>query len=268
MIIRFSILLLLMQVSSGAVPLELQDSPSSGANPKVYETVSIKPGKPGSPGGGTQDLPNGFRDTNITLDILVEGAYDIINGNQVVRINQVVGVPSWARSEPYDVEAKVDADTAGAWKNLTNIERWKQEQPMLRAMLADRCKLKVHFETKELPVYDLVIAKGGVKMKQAAPDEKPMERVTDGELTGRAMPIASLAAALPGDGRLIVDKTGLADKKFDFDLQWTPDNRRVDADSGPSLFTALEEQLGLKLVSSKAPGKVLVIDHIEKPSPN
>jgi hypothetical protein len=92
---------------------------SSSAKPKVYEIVSIKPSKPGTPGGGPENLPNGFRDTNITLDILVEGAYDIINGNQIVRINQIVGMPSWAKSEPYDVEAKVDADTAEAWKTLT-----------------------------------------------------------------------------------------------------------------------------------------------------
>jgi uncharacterized protein (TIGR03435 family) len=243
-------------------PSQDQAPASANAKPKVYEIVSIKPSKPGAPGGSMQGLPNGFRDTNTTLDTLVEGAYGIINGNQVV------GIPSWAESEPYDIEAKVDADTADAWKSLTNKERWKQEQPMLQALLADRCKLKVHFETKELPVYDLVIAKGGLKMKEATSDEKSKELFTDGKLTVRAMAIENLVAALPADGRLIVDKTGLGEKRFDFDLQWTPENHRMDPDSGPSLFTALEEQLGLKLVSSKAPGKVLVIDHMEKPSPN
>lgn len=106
-------------------------------------------------------------------------------------------------------------------------------------------------------------------MKEATPDEKSMERMSDGGLTARAMPVENLVVALTGtDGRLIVDKTGLGDKRFDFDLQWTPDDRRIDPDAGPSLFTALEEQLGLKLVPSKGPGKVLVIDHMEKPSPN
>lgn len=139
---------------------------------------------------------------------------------------------------------------------------------MFQAMLADRCKLKVHFETKELPAYDLVIAKGGLKMKESTPDEKSMERAGQGTVTGRAMGIETLVAILPKDGRLIVDKTGLGDRRFDFDLQWMPDNRHTDADSGPSVFTALEEQLGLKLMSSKAMGKILVIDHMEKPSPN
>jgi uncharacterized protein (TIGR03435 family) len=139
---------------------------------------------------------------------------------------------------------------------------------MLQAMLADRCKLKVHLETKELPVYDLVIARGGLKMKEAAPGEEHTGRFSVGELIGHDMPIENLVFALPSDGRSVVDKTGLGDKKFDFDLKWTPDNRIEAGDSGPSLFTALEVQLGLKLVSSKAFGKVLVIDHIERPTPN
>jgi uncharacterized protein (TIGR03435 family) len=117
-------------------------------------------------------------------------------------------------------------------ENLTNVERWKQEQPMLQSLLADRCKLKVHFETKELPVYDLVIARGGLKMNEATPDEKFMERATEGKLTGRAMPIDSLVVVLPADGRLIVDKTGLGEKRFDFDL--VSDRYRITADSSPT----------------------------------
>jgi len=257
-----SIFLLLVRAGSGTVPQQLPDHASSSVKPKVYEVVSIKPTKPETEGASVENLPDGFRDKNMRLDILVEGAYDMTNGDHVV------GMPAWAKSEGYDIEAKVDGDTAAAWKNLSFKERWKQEQPMLQALLADRCKLKVHFETKEMPAYDLVIAKGGLKMKEAPPDEETTGHMRDGDLTVRAEPIENLIAAIPADGRLIVDKTGLGDKKFDFDLKWTPENHRTDADSGPTLFTALEEQLGLKLVSSKAPGKVLIIDHIEKPSPN
>jgi uncharacterized protein (TIGR03435 family) len=260
---RFSPLLIGLLVIGFALGSASQEqAPASSTEKlKVYEVVSIRPSKQGTL-SGTQALPNGFRDINITLDTLVKDAYATYNEGQVM------GMPSWAKSEPYDVEAKVDADTADAWKSLSDKERWKQEQPMLQSALAERCKLKVHFETKELPVYDLVIDKGGLKMKEATPDEKSMEHVRNGSFTVRAMPIENLVVALPADGRLIVDKTGLGDKRFDFDLQWTPDNHRMDADSGPSLFTALEEQLGLKLLSSKAPEKVLVIDHMEKPSPN
>jgi uncharacterized protein (TIGR03435 family) len=154
------------------------------------------------------------------------------------------------------------------WKTLASKERLKQEQPMLQMMLADRCKLKVHFETKELPVYDLVVAKGGLKMKEAAPTEKFTESTSDVSLIAPAIAIEDLIPAIPSDGRSIVDKTNLGHRKFDFDLKWIPDNRPSDGNSGPSLLTAIEEQLGLKLVSSKAPGKVLVIDRMERPSTN
>jgi uncharacterized protein (TIGR03435 family) len=232
------------------------------ANAKAaYEVVSIKPSE-FSTSGGTQELPDGFRYTNMSLETLVDGAYDMANGDHVL------GMPSWAKSDRYDVEAKVDSGTAETWKKLSNDERWKQEQPMQQAMLADRCKLKAHFETREMRAYDLVIAKGGLKITEATPNEKPTGRMRDGDITLRAMSIENLIAAIPKDGRLIVDKTGLGDKKVDLDLKWEPENTPSDTDSGPSLFTALEEQLGLKLVSSKAFGKVLVIDHIEKPTPN
>jgi uncharacterized protein (TIGR03435 family) len=248
-------------VITAAISAAPQAPPSTPA-PKTYEVVSIKPGNPNAEGGSIRNLPDGFRYTNMAIEILVDGAYDMINGDHVL------GMPSWAKSSLYDIEARVDADTANAWNHLSTKERWKQEQPMLQSMLADRCKLKVHFEKKEVPAYDLVIAKGGLKMKEAAPDEKTMELATGESLTVRAMPIGDFIDAIPSDGRLMIDKTGLGQEKFDFDLKWTSENRLGSGDSGPSLFTALEEQLGLKLVPAKAPGKILVIDHIEKPSPN
>jgi uncharacterized protein (TIGR03435 family) len=245
------------------LPGSLELPGQTSVKPDVYEIVSIKPSEPGRSAGLMEILPNGFRNIAFPLKSLVYSAYDIINGNQVA------GLPSWAESDPYDVEVKVDADTADAWKKLGDKGRWKQEQPMLQALLADRCKLKVHFETKELPVFNLVIAKSGLKMKEAKPDEPVSELATGGRLTVHAMAIDSLVYSFSGtDGRLIVNKTGLGEKRFDFDLQWTPDNEAMTADSGPSLFTALEEQLGLKLVPSKGPVNVLVIDHMEKPSPN
>ena len=85
-----------------------------------------------------------------------------------------------------------------------------------------------------MQAYDLVIVKGGLKIKEATPDEKPMGRMSDGDIAVRAMPIENLIAAIPKDGRLVVDKTGLGDKKLDFDLKWTPENFRPDTDSGPS----------------------------------
>jgi uncharacterized protein (TIGR03435 family) len=237
----------------------------AGQKPAAYEIISIKPDKSGAPGTTVYRLPDGFRDTNMPLAMVVRGAYDI------VLESQMVGMPAWADSDGYDIEAKVDAGTAEEWKKLTWKERWKQEQSMLQALLADRCNLKVHFETRELPVYDLVIAKGGLKMKEAAPGEGNSEGLGPGKMTAHAASIDSLIYGFSGMvGRMIVDQTGLGEKKFDFELRWTPDDQHgaEPADAGPSFFTALEEQIGLKLVPSKGPVQVLVIDHMERPSAN
>lgn len=164
-------------------------------------------------------------------------------------------MPGWTDSDPYDIEAKADADTAAAWKTLTYKDRWKQEEPTLQSLLAERSQLKVHYETRDLPVYDLVIAKGGIKMREAPADGKDSESMGGGRMTPRGLSMDSLEFGLSGQvGRMIIDKTDLTGRKFDFELKWTPDNQRAaDAspDAGPDLFTALEEQLGLRLVPSR-----------------
>lgn len=232
-----------------------------------YEIVSIKPAGSGSTGGMMRNLPNGFEWTNITTEVLVQAAYGVIMDEQLE------GMPSWGRSERYDIIAKVDTDTAERWKTLTAKERAAEELPLMRNLLAERLQLKAHLETKEFPVYDLVIAKSGPKLKLAAANEPSREEMTRrGELKAQSMGTDAIVYAFTGTlGRMIVDKTGLQNKKFDFELRWQPDNGNggIDrADEGPSLFTALEEQLGLKLVSSKGPVNILVIDKIQRPSPN
>ena len=228
-----------------------------------YEVVSIRPNKTGSYSGGTRILPDGFVWSNMQLSMLVREAYGIIEDSQVI------GMPDWARHEGYDIEAKVDENTAEKWKKLTFKERWAQEQPLRRSLLADRCAFKAHEEMKELPVFELVIAKGGVKMKEAPPDEPQMTMMSGNHMTTHAMTTGTIASTFAGAvGRIIVDKTGLGEKKFDIELSWTPDDRVTANDAGPSLFTALQEQLGLKLVPAKAAESVLIIDHMERPSPN
>jgi len=246
-----------------AISIATQEQTPEHSNAKVnsaYEVVSIKPSKPGTP-GMVSGLPDGFRDTDTTIGMVLRNAFGIFYDKQII------GLPSWSATELYDVEAKVDADTASRWQKLTSAERLKEEQPMMQALLIERCKLKFHFETKELPVYDLVIAKGGPKMKEAAPSEVETSELSGGDgvtLTAHALTIENLTPTLSGtDGRLVVNKTGLGAKRFDFALHWS-----FNPGSGPTLFTAVEEQLGLKLVSSKEPVKVLVIDQMEKPSSN
>jgi uncharacterized protein (TIGR03435 family) len=246
--------------------LRAQPAAQPQAPAPAFEIVSIKPDKSGNPGAMMQTLPDGLRWTNFPVRAWVRNAYDVIMDSQIV------GLPGWANTDPYDVEAKVDTETGEAWKKLNYKERWKQEQPMMQAMLADRCQLKMHRETRDLPVYDLVIARGGLKMKEAAADDRNSESMGPGKMTGHAVSTDTLVYGFSGMvGRMMVDKTGLGEKKFDFELTWTPDDRRSAesaADAGPSIFTALEEQLGLKLVPSKGPVEVIVIDHIDRPSAN
>ncbi len=182
----------------------------------------------------------------------------------------IPGMPSWGDSTTFDVEVKADDETALAQRNLSNIEQDNQRQLMLRALLADRFKLRVHTETREEPVYNLVIAKNGFKLKEAPEaEEAGGSSWGNGRIQVHKGSIDRLAFMLSDDlaGRAVIDKTGLAGK-YDIDLKWTPDDQQGTPDAGPTLFTALEEQLGLKLVPAKGPVDVFMIDHVERPSEN
>ena len=261
-----------------------------------FDVASIKPADPSERRVSFLFLPGGtFRATGVTVKLLIQEAYD-------VREFQVSGAPSWAGSERYDITAKVD-DPSGeialpndpqkvtAEQRKTFQERQRQR---IQALLVERFQLKVHREMKEMPAYALVVAKSGPKMKEATADGPPIEgfsgpggrrgpglRVGRGDISGQMMPMELLARALSQQvGRTVVDKTGLSGN-YDFTLQWTPDqalsggfpNEPKDsatqsAETGVSIFTALQEQLGLRLESQKGPVDILVIDRVEKPSEN
>jgi uncharacterized protein (TIGR03435 family) len=262
-----SCLLLAAHAFAQSTPAAAQPKDTQQQANKVYayEVVSIKPSNPNSNGSGMRTTTGSFAWTNTQLDTLIKYAYDLIIDSQLV------GLPNWAKEDGYDIAAKADQDTAERLNNLPPKERRKEEQRMEQSILADRCQFKAHEETKELPVYELVIAKGGLKMKDAPPDEPGSETMRSGQVAVHAMSIDILVDGFSGtDGRLIVDKTGLETRKFDFELKWTPEEQRATAsdDAAPSFFTALEEQLGLKLVPAKDPVKVVIVDHIERPSPN
>ncbi len=250
------------------VPLRAQSNGATtqdaSAKAPAYDVVSIKTHKSDRGAGGWGFSPDGFDYSGVTLELLITSAYGISE-------NQVSGLPGWVRSNYYDIQAKVDAGTAEAWKKLSIRELAARQEPMLQSLLADRCRLKTHWETRELPVYDLIIEKGGLKMKEAPADEKHDGMLAEGHVKGRSTLLEAVSQNLSNwSGRTVVDKTGLGEKRFDFELTWTPEDQR-DADpanAGPSIFTALKEQLGLKLVPSHAPFKTLVIDHMERPSPN
>jgi uncharacterized protein (TIGR03435 family) len=227
--------------------------------------------------------------TNLAPRRLILIAYDLQD-------YQLSGDPSWADSEHYDVQAKADG----------NPSVREMEGPMLQVLLEDRFKLTLHRETRQLPVYELTIGKGGAKLQSSkegsctpySVDSPPTS--TPGEprpnfcgfhmtpddglnrtLDGNGITMAALAANLSRTyvsplGRNVIDRTGLIGA-YDVHLKWAIDSLPAPAGpnttppsdvTGPSIFTALQEQLGLKLESGKGPVEVFVIDHVEKPGAN
>jgi uncharacterized protein (TIGR03435 family) len=225
-----------------------------------YDAVTIKPDPDGH--GFFKLSPDSFSMGGMPAWVLIRSAYGVLMEGQVV------GLPEWARTEPIAVEAKMDADTTKALRKLPPMEQWKQSQLMLQAMLADRFALKAHRETKDMPIYELTVAKGGLKMKQTASDSSGGNaNYASGKVTAHQISVESLAANLSfAVGRVIVNKTGL-EGGYDLTLEYAPDGADA-SDTRPSIFTALEEQLGLKLEPARGPVDVIVVDHIERPTAN
>ena len=205
-----------------------------------------------------------LRAENVPLNVLLVNAYGIRQG-------LMFGLPGWANSARFDVTAKVtDQDL----KDLRKLSR-EQRQAMLAALLADRFHLKTHTEIKTLPVYELVVAKGGPKLTTTIvpPPDDPLGYgnldVHGTDVSAAGVTIADLAMNLsfPLD-RTVINKTGLTGR-YDFHLRWTADGVGAGAmDAPPDLFTAIQEQLGLKLQPAKGPVETLVIDHVEQPTDN
>jgi uncharacterized protein (TIGR03435 family) len=272
----------------GAPSIRAQSAPqdSAGSSHYEFEVVSIKPTKPGQAGVSMDSIGSGkvsdtFSASNIPLISLIREAYGLPFGSDDGRLS---GVPGWASSETYDLEAKLNADVVDQLNKLSPDQRKLAVQRMFQALLADRCKLVVHRETKDASVYSLVIAKNGSKLQQADPDDNARAGMSlkgkGGPLVARAVPIPVLAQQLSVLlSRTVVDKTGLTGK-YNFTLQWIPDETQGPSSGkdlgppppqdsgGPSLYTALQEQLGLKLEATKSPVDVIVIDHLERPSGN
>jgi uncharacterized protein (TIGR03435 family) len=262
--------------------------PDQTADVKVpaFDVVSVKPNKSDSGMVRVMGKPDGYAASNVSLKMLIQGAYGI-------REDLISGAPSWADSARFDIDAKVAGSDVDALKKLSP----EQRRLILRPLLADRFKLKVHTETKQLPVYELVLAKDGSKLKEGTPGDTYANGIKGpdgvsrggmmrgpGQLTAQAVPMTNLANMLSQQlRRTVLDKTGLPGK-YDIELYWAPDQGadpmfkgpdgslpKADAapdSSGPSIFTALQEQLGLKLQSAKGPVETLVIDHVEMPSEN
>jgi uncharacterized protein (TIGR03435 family) len=255
----------------------------------VFDVASVKPNKSDSGMMMIGARPDGFRASNVPLKMLLSQAYGI-------KTDLISGGPSWVDSALFDVEAKVADVDLEALKKLSP----KQRLSMLQPVLADRFKLKVHIETKQLPVFELLAAKGGIKLKEAipgatyaneikAPDgtsikmpeggaRAGMMKFQPGEIEAQGIPMTNFVSFLSGQiHRTVVDKTGLTGK-YDITLKWTPEEGQAsglpgggdasDSSAPSTIFGALQEQLGLRLQSSKGPVDTLVIDHVEMPSAN
>lgn len=196
----------------------------------------------------------------------------------------VVG-PDWINTARYAINGNPPDALRIAMKSMTDAERQQQTELMQQSLLADRFQFKAHFETREMSIYELTIAKGGSKLKEADDPTKRKVGVNLGHpsvFQGTAA-INSLIDFLQCSsdigGRRVIDHTGLTGA-YTFSLKWTSPQPASSADSASagntpapdvdsqSLFTAIEEQLGLKLIPTKGPSQVLIIDHIEQPSPN
>jgi uncharacterized protein (TIGR03435 family) len=248
----------------------------------TLEVASVRKHVPTAPRDGVRSgvTLSGSRVTveGLSLNLLIMEAYNL-------KAYQIAAGPDWmgggsmsdvaakaASIEEYDVSAKAEGEAA-----LTR----DQARLILQAVLADRFHLRVHRETKEIPVYALVVGKYGLKLKESAPDAKSGPTV---EITPSGMrfsdskgTITQLAGLLSRSAdRPVLDNSGLMGF-YSITLEWSIDDARLASaldiprerdPAGPSLFTAVQEQLGLKLDPTKAPMDVLVIDHVEKPSEN
>jgi uncharacterized protein (TIGR03435 family) len=236
------------------------------SNAAPSAVVSIKSSKGGDDPGGFRITRGRFVAQNVTVRLLVAVAYG-------VQPFQVSGGPRWVDMERFDVEAKLDDP----------VSRTDQEPAMVRALLSDRFKLVLHKDASLTSAYALVVAGKGPKMRLSADQSQGGSptggvHLGPGNLAGTGMRLG-LVASLLGTrlGRPVIDRTNLPDR-YDVDLRWTPDVGEAPADaanaltqpdpSGPSLFTAIQQQLGLRLDAIKAPSGFLVIDEVERPAAN
>jgi uncharacterized protein (TIGR03435 family) len=206
-----------------------------------------------------------YRTVNAPLKMLLESAFNLPEA-------RILGVPSSIASAKFDIEAKSDATLSQQLGKLPSDQGRAIKRQMLQALLADRFKLVTHMETRELPIYALVVAKNGPLIK---PSQAGGTTINGGNnsiaVQGSDNTVALLAERLSLVlGRVVIDKTGLPGR-YDITLKWASDDTLASASNapgGPSIFTAIQEQLGLKLESTKGPVQVLVIDHVEMPSAN
>ena len=242
---RRMLLLLAAGWMTVAVPMYGQVLHPDGPLPS-FEVTSVKPSPPDQP-GGMLTIPQGtsFNTTGMPLEILIQLAFGLEQ-------SQIVG-PDWIKSQQYDIAAKTEGGVS-----LT----YEQMKPLLQRLLADRFKLTYHHETKEISGYAIVAAKSGPKLQAAKEGASKGANIRPNGIQAPSATMGALAKMLAALLRQpVADRTGIAGD-YEIKLSFAP-NDATDS-TLPSLFTAVQEQLGLKLESAKVPVEMLVIDHVEK----
>lgn len=246
------------RAQDAAKPVSPQTMPNH-ADPD-WEVATVKPSDPNDTGGQHISLHGRhalLRDTTVEQFLLL---------GYGVQKSQLADLPDWATTQRWDVEGVSDADGEPTWSQL---------QKMMQKILAERFAMSLHHEQRVLPVYALTVAKGGPKMTPNTSDPNGWPHQQNGENDGRHVEaltntsMADLALILQFHvDRPVIDRTGLKGR-YDFKLQWTVDDAPVTApDAPPGLFTAIQDQIGLKLERVKAPADVLVVDKLERPGAN
>jgi uncharacterized protein (TIGR03435 family) len=279
-------LFLSLVLATGATATHAQ---SPEANAPAFEAATVRPNASGETRRQIEVLPGGrFNAINMTLWQILAIVYPV-DGRFRDEI-QLTGGPGWVTSDRFDIIAKAEGspelDTNKPGSTVTDVDRDAVERIrlMLRRFLTERFKLRLHHETRQLPIYELVIAKSGgassgavtpatrvgPELRKAAGDCGrdcgSIRRMGPDKVVGVAVSMGSLAHSMSDwVRRTVIDKTGIAGP-MDFALTWAPESA---PDSGaPSIFTAVQEQLGLKLVPARGPVDVLVIDSAERPTPD
>jgi uncharacterized protein (TIGR03435 family) len=241
----------------------------TGAAPQTFDVASIRINNTAT--DGRHHIINApgesrFRTVNLALRDLIQFAYGLPD-------SQILGGPAWFNSTMFDIDAKSDPLVDARLHALPTEQARHRKRLMVQALLADRFQLKAHEETRQLPVYVLIVAKNGPKFKPSQINGTTIDTGrTQLHIAGSDDTVSVLARELAQVlGRVVLTQTGLTGR-YDLSLRWTPDDVAALApsslDAPPGIFTAIQEQLGLKLESKKGPVPVLVIDSVEMPSAN
>jgi uncharacterized protein (TIGR03435 family) len=267
--------------------------PEAGGLFAAYDVVSLKPVHPDTVGNtAVFHHPDGIDGANVTVEMMVRSAYAYTFGTGTgafVNEDVITGLPAWTKNQYFALQAKMGPEQMAVFAKLDADQQRACQDNMEQAMLADRFQFKMHREPRQVPAYELVVAKGGPKLKESGelhPNAQTMTITPRSSSNGyelvlqaRSMPMQQLANILTmaywGPGHQVVDKTSLTGR-YSFTLTFVPPQTTgssgaqtvAAADPGLSIFDALGDQLGLKLERSTTTVDSVAVDHVERPTPD